>query len=142
MIVRTEMFASLLVADPTFEPKWCSFVAEYADEPELPYYIVLGDLADHLIGQLERGETGAFGKVFDVIERWHVEGDVYVSEAATIGLLEGLQNRLGGNDRRKVVNGVRASDFEPYLRPETRRWWDKLYRYWEGDIAALRFDTQ
>jgi hypothetical protein len=79
--------------------------------------------------------------VFAVVERWHQEGDAYVSEAASIGFVESLQNQLGGNDRSKGVRGVRASDFEPYLGPETRRWWEKLDRFWGGDIAALRFDT-
>lgn len=141
MIARSEMFTPLLDADPTFEPRWRGFVVEYADEPELPLYIALGELAQHLIERQQQGDTQGFDKVFDVVERWHTEGDSYVSEAASIGFLESLQNLLGGNDRRKHVRGVRASDFEPYLGPATRRWWEKLYRFWEGDTAALRIDT-
>jgi hypothetical protein len=141
MIDRSEMFTTLLDADPTFEPQWRSFVTDYADQSELPLYIALGDFAKHLINRHQRGETEGFDKVFGVVERWHTEGDTYVREAASIGFLEGLQNLLGGNDRGRNVGGVRASDFEPYLGPETRRWWDKLYRFWEGDTAALRFDT-
>ena len=64
-----------------------------------------------------------------------------MSEAATIGLLEALQNVLGGNKRNKGFRGVRASDIEVYLGPETRRWWNKLYRFWHGDSKALSFDT-
>jgi hypothetical protein len=39
MIALAEMFTLLLEADPTFEPRWRGFVAEYADELELPLYI-------------------------------------------------------------------------------------------------------
>lgn len=141
MIARSEMFAPLLEADPSFEPRWRTFVADYSDEPELPLYLALGDLAQHLIERQQRGDANGFDKVFGVVERWHTEGDAYVSEAASIGFLESLQNQLGGNERGKAVNGVRASDFEPYLGPESRRWWEKLYRFWDGDGAALRFDS-
>lgn len=141
MITNSDMFTPLLEADPTFEPRWQDFVADYADEPELPLYIALGELADHILERQQRGDTLGFDKIFDVVERWHREGDAYVSEAASIGFLESLQNRLGGNDRAESVRGVRASDFEPYLGPETRRWWEKLFRFWEGDTTALRFDT-
>lgn len=134
------MFTPLLEADPTFEPRWQGFLADYADEPELPLYLALGELAEHLIARQRSSTTEGFDAVFGVVERWHVEGDSYVSEAASIGFLESLQNLLGGNDSTKAHKGVRAADFEPYLGPETRRWWDKLYRFWEGDAAALRFD--
>lgn len=141
MIARSEMFTPLLEADPAFEPRWRGFVAEYADESELPLYIALGEFAQHLIERQKRGDTEGFDKVFDVVEQWHTEGDSYVTEAASIGFLESLQNLLGGNDRSKDVGGVRASDFEQYLGEETRRWWEKLYRFWEGDTAALRSDS-
>jgi hypothetical protein len=135
------MFTPLLEADPSFEPRWRGFVAEYASESELPLYIALGELAQHLIERRQRGDTEGFDRVFHVVERWHTDGDSYVSEAGSIGFLESLQNLLGGNERWKDVGGVRASDFEPYLGEETRRWWKKLYKFWDGDTAALRFDT-
>ena len=79
--------------------------------------------------------------MFAVVERWHIEGNAYVSEAASMGFLESLQNQLGGNDGRTGVEGAKAADFEPYLGPETRRWWEKLYQYWDGDPGALRLDS-
>ena len=90
MIARSEMFPPLLEADPTFKRRWQAFVTGYADEPELPLYIALGELAEHLIERQQRGDTQGFEKVFDVVERWHMEGDFYVSEAASIGFLESL----------------------------------------------------
>ncbi len=141
MIRREEMFLLLLECDPTFGPTWQEFLSEWDGEPELPHYIALGQLAYHIIEKQRNAEKEVLDAVFGVVERWHVEGDTYVSEAATIGLLEGLQNILGGNKRNKKTKGVRASDFEPYFGPETRRWWGKLYRFWDGDTDALQFDT-
>lgn len=141
MIDRSQMFAPLLEVDPSFEQRWRDFLGDYADEPELRLYIALGELADHLIQCLRRGDIDSFPGIFQTVERWHTEGDEYVSEAASIGFLESLQNQLGGNERTKNCEGVRASDFEPWLGPETRRWWEKLYRFWEGDPAALKFDS-
>src|SRR3546814_400719 len=85
------------------------------------------------IEQLISGTTAEFEAVFDVVERWHCEGDPYVKEAATIGFLEGIQNNSGhfGLDPRR---------FEPWLRPESRRWWDKLSRFWE-DRKSTRLNS-
>jgi hypothetical protein len=124
------MFDSLLVADPSFEPTWHEFVADWGGEgqAELPYYLALADLARHLVVQLERGEARTLSAVFDVVEQWHLRGDAYVREAATIGLLEALQNT-------NFHCRTRPTDFEPWLRPETRRWWNKVERFWsEGEL--------
>jgi len=59
---------------------------------DLPLYLALGDFAWHLIGMLERGETASLPAVFAAVERLHAEGEHYVREAATVGLLEALQN--------------------------------------------------
>lgn len=133
-IQREQMFRPLLRADPTFEPVWLAFLSEWENEKEQPLYLALADLARHLIGRLERGDTIVFDAVFDVVERWDVHGDSYVKEAASIGLLEDLQN---GN----LHHRTHPSDFQSWLRPESKRWWDKLNRFWEGDGAALGDDS-
>ena len=124
------MLPLVLKADPTFGPAWLGWVIEWADEPEAPGYAALGLLADHLVAQLARGETARFPAVFDVVERWHVEGDQYVRVAATIGLLEGLQN-TSRHER------TRPGDFEPWLQPVSRMFWDKVARFWShGEIIT------
>ena len=141
MITRSEMFVPLLEADPSFRERWQRFLVGYSEEPEPLLYIALGELAEHLVDRMRRGDVEGLERVFDTVERWHTEGDAYVSEAASIGLLESLQGILGGNNRNRRINGVRASDFESYFGPETRKWWDKLYDYWRGDKTALSFDN-
>lgn len=126
------MFEPMLAACPSFRPTWAEFCAEWGKEPgDPPLYIALDDLARHLVDRLRTGVTEEFPAVFQVVERWHCEGDHYVREAATIGLLEGIQNdsRHSGSDL-----GV----FERWMLPESKKWWDKLNRFWDGDTRALR----
>jgi hypothetical protein len=134
------MFEPLLEVYPAFAPDWQQFSDDYADEDQLPSYVALGELAHHLIERIERGETTGIAEVFSVVERWHVEGDHYVREAASVGLLEGLQNILGGNARKKDAGSINAQ-IEKWLGSESIRWWNKLDRFWAGDKAALRYDN-
>lgn len=120
---RSNMFEPLLQADPSFRGKWEKFQEEHRSDDKLPLYLALSELACHLIQDLETGNTHRFGAVFDVVERWHINGDRYVKEAATVGLLEDLQN---GNLHRKT----RSDDFLPWLQPETLTWWTKVHEFW------------
>ncbi len=131
----------MLEADRTFKERWLFFLDDYADEDELPLYVALSELADHLVQRFKKGDTAGFIKVFEVVERWHTSGDRYVREAATIGLLEDLQNHLGGNGRKRKASSTQAMEFEVWLGPQSRRWWDKLDRYWDGDRDALMEDN-
>ena len=127
LITPADMFGPILAADPSFLAAWNEFQHEYGDEPEPLYYLALSALSRHLIGQLENGETSGFNAIFDIVEEWHLWGDRYVREAATIGLLESLQNT---NLHRTTT----PDRFLPWLRPESRRYWDKVEAFWEKGI--------
>jgi hypothetical protein len=134
MILREQMFEPLLEADPSFAGVWNAFLDTWKDEAiDLPHYIALSDLARHLVGKLECGDTRDFHKIFDVVERWHVEGDAYVRQAATIGLLESLQN----TDFHERL--TEPDDFVVWLGPQTKRWWDKVEAFWR-DGTIIRDD--
>lgn len=129
-ITRDKMFELILAADPSFRPRWTDFTEEWGDEVDAPRYLAIGSLAEHILECLYAGRTARFGMVFAVIEQWHTDGDAYVSEAASVGLLESLQNLSGGSDKKTMT-------VERWLGPESRRWWHKLDRFWEGDRNAL-----
>jgi hypothetical protein len=65
-----------------------------------------------------------------VVERLHLEGDADVREAATIGLLEGLQNIA-------AHAGVDPDRFKVFLLPESARWWHELERFWRGETTHV-----
>jgi len=66
--------------------------------------LALSDFAKHLSGLLTEGNDQVLTRVFNVVERFIVEGDAYVSEAAIVGLIEDLQNTnlTHGHDARPI----------------------------------------
>jgi hypothetical protein len=132
MIAKDDMMGVLLNACPSFAPQWQALQDEWREEADdLPLYVALADFAQHLISMVERGETAGLLAVFASIERLHVEGEHYVREAATVGLLESLQNL------NLHTHGTDPEQFRPYLGPESVRWWDKLHRFWQhGELLT------
>jgi len=106
-----------------FSEKWEAHKKEYDDEENYLPYIALGEFALHLIELEKHEQTSEFEEVFELVERLHIEGEHYVKEAATIGLLESLQNSLG-NDAEKFVK---------HLKPEALKWWNELNKFWNGE---------
>ncbi|TIS75801.1 MAG: hypothetical protein E5W94_20055 [Mesorhizobium sp.] len=109
-------------------------MAKWSDEADPPLDLALSSLAEHVLDCLEAERTERFDAIFAVVERWHTDGDAYVSEAASIGLLESLQNLSGGSDRKTVT-------VERWLGPESKRWCGKLDRFGDGDRHALSADS-
>jgi hypothetical protein len=130
MITKAQMIDPILTASPSFTSVWNEFLNEWKDEKELPIYLVLGELARHITKLHADGQTREVKDIFSVVEKWHLDGDSYVQEAASVGLLEDLQNS-------NVVGEDVPHALEAYLLPETRRWWDKVNNFWEkGEIIS------
>ena len=126
MITKPEMMRLMLTVCPSFDGKWRAFLDYWRDKGDPPLYLALSDLARHLIDMLARGDVASFPAVFSVVERWHVEGVPYVVEAASVGLLEDLQNT-------GYHTSTEPEQFRQYLLPESAKWWDKLYEFWEHE---------
>lgn len=130
MIVREEMFQPILEISDGFRPIWNEYLEEWKDDDELPQYLALGDLARYISSLISESKDEEIKKIFSVIERWHLEGDSYVKEAATVGILEDLQNT-------NVVGVGVPEKVELYLLPESKKWWLKVYEFWEkGKIIS------
>lgn len=123
----------LLQACPSFVDSWNDLRDEYGPELDELVYVSLSAFAGHLVALLEQQQTAEFPKVFQLIEELHVQGDTDVREAATIGLLEGIQNALShaGSDQLEV---------ESFLLPESAKWWRSLNRFWAGEIRFVGED--
>jgi len=145
-IEKEAMMTPFLVACPSFQTQWERFLAEWADDPvlvenggdgSLPYYLALSDLANHLIGKLETGDTKEFSAAFEVVEDWIVRGSHYVSEAAVVGLLEDLTNEARYSKKE-------VSDFLPWMGPTTKRWLAEVVDFWDrldkGNFRPLSID--
>ncbi|MER9545565.1 hypothetical protein NKI72_26530 [Mesorhizobium sp. M0437] len=126
----SNMFEPLMAADPSFRGQWDRFHDEWRDEAEEPLYLALSELALHLIHHLEAGKTDRFSDIFDVVERWIVEGNRHVREAAIVGLLEDLQNP-------SLHRSTHPDHFKPWLRPQSAFWWAKLYAFWSDGTPLV-----
>lgn len=124
MIVAEQVIELVLAASPSFARQWNE--GENLDEDGRLLYIDMADLGRHLKRKVGAGDTAEFPAVFELVERLHVEGDRWVQELATIGLLEALNP-----DER----------FIPWLGPVSLNWWRRLDRFWSGDVRALNDDA-
>lgn len=121
MITGEQVIPLLLEACPSFRPAWEEHLKKH-NEPLL--YVALGGFARHLLELHCGNQTDRFPAICRAIERLQIEGDSYVREAATIGLLEGIQN-VWRNDEDPEL-------FVQYLLPESARWWRSLKDFWDG----------
>lgn len=124
-ITRARMMDAVLQECPSFASQWSEFLDEWSETEDKPLYIALGALARHLIVLLAAGDAAGLSRVFEVVERWHLEGDSYVKEAASVGLLEDLQNSA-------LHPSTSPRDFEPFLLPESLKWWRKIEKFWSN----------
>lgn len=125
MIDRAEMMPAIIAACPDFAATYDVFVAEWNDEPEAPHYLALADFSRHLISLLQTGDRQQLHAAFETIERLHTDGDEYVREAATIGILESLQNT-------NLHSNTKPDQFLEFLRPASLRYWRKVEDFWKN----------
>jgi hypothetical protein len=123
VITKNDMMDSMLLVCPSFRPVWDDFLTEWSTEEDKPLYLALASLARHLVELLACRQEPELSRAFVVVEHWHVEGDAYVREAATIGLLENLQND-------SLHTSTSPKQIEPFLMPESLRWWRKVEQFW------------
>lgn len=114
MISKDQVMPLLIEACPSYRLP--------SDDRDL-LYAMLGDFSEHLWQLQQQGHTEEFPAVGRAIERMHIEGDEYVRESATIGLLEGIQNVWGNN-------GTDPELFVQHLLPVTVKFWQSLNRFW------------
>ena len=122
-IKKADMIPLMLEACPVLKPQWDEYLAERKDDADPPLYPFIDEIANHVVGLVDRGEYDDLAAIFDVVERWHLEGEHYVREAATIGFLEGIVSwEEKHREQQKVL--------ESWFRPETARFWVKLHNFW------------
>ena len=80
---------------------------------------------------LQQGEIGLVRAAFGMLERFVTKGDPETQNAAVIGLIEGIQNHALSVD-------CRLEAFEPLLQPQSRKAWNDLNGFWEGENAEKK----
>lgn len=130
IITQFNLIDTLLVECPAFRPEIEAFVTRYDPPPAegLPHYMLMGDFVEACSERLQQGRDDEIAGLFKQVERWIEQGDKYVSDLAVIGFIEDMQN---GN----IHNGTKPEEFIRFLGPRSRRYWDKVNRFWShGEI--------
>jgi hypothetical protein len=92
--------------------------------------IIAGSFARFLLDAHKSGHIDLLRSAAKFIEDLHLRGNQKVRELGTIGYLEGVQNVWGNNK-------ADPNAFYEYLLPESKKWWDELNRFWNGDIKYV-----
>jgi hypothetical protein len=135
VIIRDDIMDLVRALDPRFEEVAEVFLEDWADDPiterdGLPHYLYFAEIADVIGSDFAAGVEAKHRRTFHLIERFILEGEHYVSEAAVVGLLEDIQYAL----KRRQIPLERA---HPLLLTESRYQWDDLIRFW-GEIARKK----
>lgn len=126
VISKEEVMKELIKSCPSYQTRWEEYVKNnYKTEDEQLLYIDLSDFASYIVDLYRQNKTDEFPEVFEVIELLHTSGDDYVKEAATIGLLEDIQNQL-------LNYQIDLRNFEQFLKKDSQKWWDNLINFWNG----------
>jgi hypothetical protein len=141
MIAKEDLLELLGASSQTFkeiirkELEEETFTLWTDEERGLLHYVILGDFACHIIELYKNKKTHELEVIFELIERFHLEGDAYIKEAATIGILEAIQNLAANSD-------INPADFEIYLHAESLNWWQSLNDFWNQKIPYVGFKLE
>ncbi|GLX66594.1 DUF7674 family protein [Paenibacillus glycanilyticus] len=125
-ISKSKVMELILQACPSYKKQWDEYVQKnYKNGDEQLLYIDLANFATYFVDLYKHNKISEFPSVFDVIELLLTNGDDFVKEAASIGLLEDLQNRLLNNE-------INTNVFNQYLKQESLKWWNHLNDLWDG----------
>jgi hypothetical protein len=106
--------------------------ALWLNDDEIVEYLVAGDFAEYIIKNIDENNTEELKECFEFIELLYIYGTKETKELATVGYLEDLQNMTGGNETMEKYKII-----YDFLGIESKKWWNKLNDYWNGNIDAL-----
>lgn len=113
---------------PSYQARWDHYIHNsYVPGEVHLLYIDLADFSNHIVVLYKQNQTNEFPAVFNVIELLHTNGDDAVREAATIGLLEDMQNKL-------LDSEMDMEAFKQFLKNDSLKWWNHLNEFWDGNI--------
>ncbi|MCB1395025.1 MAG: hypothetical protein H6899_11480 [Rhodobacter sp.] len=131
MLTQFTLLDDLRATCPDFAPQIDAFVALYGPRPDLPLYLLMGDLVVTCSQRLAAGHEDGVQRLFDQIERWIATGDRYVHDLAIAGFLEDAQNA-------NLHRGTAPADFLRFLGPRSARSWQHVQAFWTRGMPIPR----
>jgi len=126
-IVQETLVDLLLSSLPELNSIWTKFTKEWEDEPDtksegFPIYLFLNQIASYVIMNHNQIDWCRFS---DSIEYALTEGDDYVIDACSVGLLEDMQNKC-------LRQSVSFDEIEKHLRPKSKTMWNQVNEFWQN----------
>lgn len=126
-INKDNVFIELYKIYPDFK---FAIESEYDNDEQKLLYILAGRFSKFLLDQHKAGILSDIKKFASYIEDVLLYGDDYTEELAIIGFLESIINVWGNND-------TDADIVYNQLLPESKKWWDELIKFWNGQIRYV-----
>lgn len=121
---RDAVMAEFVRIYPSFNASWeVNKSTERDPHSETVLYSDLTFFAQFMVNQIELDSKLEIHLVFETIERLLLQGDSFVSEAISVGLLEDIQNEL-------LNRSVDLHVYDRYMQSETKRIWQELIKFW------------
>lgn len=101
---------------PGFQSEWREFLDEWQHEPDIPFYVGMGQLAHYLVESFERGDISELGPFFAGVEKALRGAGRPFENLIAVGLFEDIQNIASHRNFSGEV-------FIAWLGPESCRLW-------------------
>jgi hypothetical protein len=124
ILSEDEQFNNLLNNIKVIFPK-VVFKTEYLNTP----YVAISAFITYIFIQLVNKNSVEIEKIFSHIESLYESNSINVRQFATIGILEGIQNNELFSSYKEEIKYL--------LMPETKKCFDQLNRFWNGEINHL-----
>lgn len=126
MINREEVMNLFIEACPSFKENWVAYFN--SDDDRNNSTVLYSDLtcfANYLVCHIDNEIMLETKTVFDLIEQLIHQGDTFIKEAITVGLLEDIQNKL-------INQSIDLNIFNKYMHTETKKSWGDLIDFWKS----------
>jgi hypothetical protein len=122
---------AIIASAPDFRETWNRFKSSDAYQPDEPYNH-LGQLAHHLVAQLQASKVDGFAPVFVEVENQLAAASPEVRDLVIVGFLEDLQNI-------SLNREVPLTAWTPWLGTKTAEAWTVLDDMWSGRLSPEAF---
>lgn len=123
MITKDNLLECILKRSDDFKEHLETHNPDWKEEGD---YTALAEYARYILSLYKENKEEQIKENFRLIGEVFDEGDQYVKEAVTIGLLETLQNNISWE------KDIKGEVFLPLLSEALKNEWKKVGDFWEG----------
>ena len=122
---------------PDLKVRWDKYLQKTYNnyQQERLDYVDIGEISSHLYERIISRRMDDFDNFFDTLELILIRCSDETENLIVVGLIESLQNRCGSE-----INYY--TGFDNWLKPTTKKKWDNVISFWEGNDAIENYKAQ